>query len=230
MSIFSRTQIYNMVLSSLGRGGVSSPNENGPAAASLNLWYPLTFAYLLGRADWNFGRVRVTLAQQATNPRPDEWGFAYAQPADLAMITRLLPALGDIASLGVFVPQTGQTVAITSIPDTPGLPFDWAGTTIFSNEEAAVLEYISDLATFNTSSNALFVAALVARLAQSICMDVTKDNALAAKLTAPAELAEQRAIAANNNAKRQTYGDFIPEDVLAREGIDPFIQWPARWY
>lgn len=227
MTVFARIDIYNMALGRLPRDEVSSPDENSLAAKTCNRWWPMSLQYLLARASWNFARTRLPLAELATNDRPGDWGYAFELPSDMSWPVRLLPALD---TLGTFLPLFGQLPAITNRPDNPGLPYDLAGRTLYTNEEGAVLEYIdATTALYGVSFAGLFVEALYLKLAANICLGLTKSASLRTTIMGEAEVMEGRAIAANNNAVPQTYGDFIPEDSLARQGLDTFTQFPSGW-
>jgi hypothetical protein len=217
---YSSTFVANMALDELPWANIASINETTPAGNACRRWYAQAFAELLERADWSFTRVRASLTLRDTNDREGDWLFAYALPSDFAIPIRLLPppsgSVTDVVEL-----LTGQSLAYPSLTyNDPGLMYDLMGATIYANTENAVLEYVGDVASFNNAS-ALFVKALALDLACKVCVPLTKDRKLKLSLMQEAQVAQDRAISQNANARPQTYGgNFVSEAEMARAGVD----------
>lgn len=204
-----RLSICNQALDEVPEGTVASINEDSVAARACGRLYAPTLAELLEAHDWGFARKRVSLPLLATNDRESAWGYAYSLPADLSLPIRVLPlspAYGAVLTVG-------QTLA--SHAEGTGAAYDYAGDTLYTNAEAAVLEYVSGQV--DATATAAFSKALVLTLAAKLVMPITKDRRQQEAIERKAEIAVQRAIANDANRRPRRYMDgYVPEVLAAR--------------
>jgi hypothetical protein len=219
MSInYSTTMICNMALAELPFARISSINDATAQANECLLQYSSCWAELLEMSDWGFARTRLALTLLEDNDREGEWLYAYSLPSDMATVVRLLPPSTGSPSVIVEL-MIGQTLAWPAYAhDSPGVPYDYAGATLYSNVADAVLEYVAAEPGFNSVS-ALFVRALALLLAMNIAVPLTKDRAVKQALMQEFEMAKDRAIATNANRRPQRYGEnYVSEVAQARTG------------
>lgn len=223
----SPTAISNLALDELPSARIITWQENSLQARTCRNHYTQAVLELLTRADWYFARKRVALALLAVNDRDGEWGSSYALPSDMQMIVRI-PTSYQAVATGEAVALVGQTAAMPlSLSDDPGQDYDISGATIYTNAVDATLEYIA-MPADTSGFTAQFIKALVLLLAVKISMPITKDKSRRDSLEQRAEAFAQRAIALNNNARPQRYGDIIPEAAIARAGGYPGT-WRNGW-
>lgn len=209
----SITSICNLALDEVPAGAIVSIADNNQRAEVCRRQYPRALKELM-ELEWSFGIKRVTLSA-ITNDRSPLWGYAYAMPTDLGYPLRLTaPVAASNPSIGY-----GQTLApsIGLTWDEPGLPFDYEGGTLWSWQDGAVLEYVTNAPEFSKMS-ASFETALAFTLAAKLVMPLTKDTARRDKVLGMAEVYRERALAAdlNRNARQNRYGDnFLPETIAA---------------
>lgn len=188
------TQISNLALSQLPAGSITSLDEDSLQARACRQWYNQVLTDLLERGPWRFSRKLVALAGLDSSDRAARWLYRYARPVDLAIVLRVYDE-------NVSAPQE----------------YDYIGEHIYTNVLAPRIEYVST--TGSPLYTALFRSALIAALAVPICAPITKNYKRQAQLAENAEIAVQRAQAANINEGRPTYGDFMPEVLAARMGL-----------
>lgn len=189
------TEISNLALSQLPAGAITSLDESSLQARECKRWYQQVLAELLQKAHWRFARKVATPALIDITDRPGRWAYSYAMPADLALV------------LGVY----DDSVSLLT-------PYDFIGSTIYSNVIAAKIEYIST-ADFNALHTALFRSALIASLAVPICMPIIKSSKRQKELAEAAEIAVQRAQEANQNENKLTYMNHMPDVLAERMGM-----------
>lgn len=191
----SSTLFSNLALSQVPAGSITSLDENSIQARACKLWYPEVIRELLAKGQWRFAMTREALAVK-TNDRPGQWAQAYAVPANLAIPAMVLDSGG-------------------------GGPhqFEYTATTIYAQVPDASLDYVTGADT-TSGYDGLFRSAVVALLASRICVPVTKNFKREAELIKAAEVAVDRALAANHNLNPQgnTYMDHVPDVLLARIG------------
>lgn len=207
----SVTSICNLALDEVPAASIVSIADNNQRAEVCRRQYPRALKELM-ELEWTFGIKRVALTTM-TNDRAPLWGFAYALPNDLGYPLRLTPPLAaNSAQIGY-----GQTLAPSAgmVWDDPGVTFDYEGGSLWSWQEGAVLEYVTNAPDFAKMS-AGFERALIYTLAAKLVMPITKDRARKDKLLGEAEVWRERALAddLNKNARQNRYGDnFIPEAI-----------------
>lgn len=216
------TTICNLALDEVPAGRLVSLDEQSLQAKTCRLWYPQILAELLEVADWGFARSRIRLAR-TTNDRQDEWSAAFQLPTGVAFPLGLYDGKGKARNMGVnYVHHSwtanAQTTKQLDENAMRRLPFAIFGDKVYTYSQDVVLEYVADTI-FVERAYALFRKALILKLAAAVSMPITKDPARKAALLQEAEIAEQRAIAANFNREPQTYGDFIPEVVAFQTGM-----------
>jgi len=84
------TTICNMALGHIGADSISSlTNSRSKNAEYCNTYFETARDATLEGHDWNFARVRRTLAA-ASETVPDDWSYAYNYPADCVKFRRML--------------------------------------------------------------------------------------------------------------------------------------------
>lgn len=207
----SVVQIANLALDEIPAASITSLNDNVHRAEVLRRQYPQALGELM-EIPWSFAIRRAPLTA-ITNSRSPFWGYAYQLPNDLGYPLRLMTP----EATSLFHGSYGAAIRAE-----PGLPFDTEGATIWSQQSAVELEYVSRDPAFSDMS-ASFEKALVMTLAAKIVMPITKDRSRRDDLIRDAEVARERAAAqdANRNAQANRYGDnFIPEAIEAMMGVD----------
>jgi hypothetical protein len=212
--------IFNRAVGRIAGKPVADVEENSLEARECRRFYPSVISNMLeAPQEWSFAKQRVLLASVA-NLRPNEWVSAYQLPSNCASPVRLIPDLAGLG-LGVPIPLPGEPYAETwwfsTFADIEA-PYVLDGTTIFTNEVNATLEYVvNDIAGLNVSQ--LVIEAIRLQLAAEIAIPVKKDSALRKDILGEAEIAWERAIADDRNRQPETYGDYVSETLLARHGF-----------
>lgn len=210
----STLQIKNMALEALPTRRIETEGEVSVAAEATAAAYQPALELLLEDYDWGFAIRRQTLAV-VVNDRENEWGYAYRAPSDLVRPRVLLPFGAGDSAAGAY-PAWGPFRAFESM-----VPYRLAGTTVYANREAAILEYVSnDLspATFTP----MFTRALSLEIASRVVMPILKDRQRQGDLVKQAEVARERAKAAEMNRDHEGVRDFISESQLVRAGVLPW--------
>jgi hypothetical protein len=204
---FSQTALCNQALDLVPAGNIVSMTESSYPAEVCRRQWPFALAELLGRGNWINLQVRVALAQ-ITNDRPSEWGLAYQVPANLAVPLRIMPPQSALTSQDYL--QVGQTASFPG-EENQGQGVDYAisGTTIYSNTDGAVLEYVPSNAMTSQFAPA-FNQALYTMLAAKLVMPLTKDRNRRLELEQEATLRIDQALALSGNVAKITYGDDLP--------------------
>lgn len=202
------TSLANLALSQVPAGGITNIDENSVQARFCKLWYPQILSELLPKGPWVFASVRAALAVK-TNDRPNEWGFAFAAPGNMAFPVQVL----DEGGLGP-------------------MRYTFAATTIYTQVPNAQVDMVTT-DDMSASYDGLFKAAVIAWLAARVCVPITKQFKREADLIRAAETATDRAVAfAYNQSPPQGYMDnYIPDVLKARGGylVEPRIypSWDA---
>lgn len=214
----SRLAIKNMALDELPESRIDSEDEASLAAEELqDAWQP-ALELLLEDHDWEFATRRVTLAA-VTNGRGHEWRYAYAAPSDMARPMRILPYRASDVVSGERWSEVGRLRGFEG-----AVPYRISDCIIYTTQESAVLEYISN-APSEARFSAKFARALALEMASRVVMPIKKDSKRQRELIAMAELAKDRAKAEDMNRDAESPRDFIPEVQLARMG---YGGWPWR--
>lgn len=194
--------ICNLALDELPAAGILSLGDKSPEARACARQYPVASEELLGAGfPWGFATVRAELASLASNDRPGEWTSAYAAPGDMLLPARLLSDIQD----------DGR--------------YEYTGQTVYANGSRAVLEYVSTAVT-PEQFTPLFRKALVLLLASKICMPIKKDRTQRKELGAEAYDALMMAAAEAARRSPISYGDHVPDVLLARMGYEPGYALP----
>jgi hypothetical protein len=213
---FSKLTIMNMACGELPTMRIALPTERSVAAEECSFWWDIVVGELLEQIRPDFGITRVALALEATNPRPNEWGYAYAVPANLACPLGIKLPQDNAASYTLLAGQTLAGVTNPYGPDLPPLPYEIADELIYTDQEDAVLEFIRQDVNVSLFTP-YFAKAVALHLAVRICLPVLKSEKRRAQLETSAEVWTQRAIASAANRSPQSY-DFVPENVMVRGG------------
>jgi len=202
--------ICNRALAQIAAGQIADLAEGSIEAREAARFASPLLAELGEWADWGWARGRLVLAELA-NDRPAEWLHAYAVPADMVR-PLAVRAMEDEAD---GLPLAGS--AAFPWQDALPLAFLCEAGRIYSNVANAALVYVRRV------SDAAALPPLVARafeleLAARLALPVKKDPAAAQTLARAAELARQRAIAADANLRSARPARYVSEAELARAG------------
>lgn len=211
----SAVAISNLALDEIPHPTIVSLEENTRAAEVLRRQLPMVLGEIMESGEWNFGIRRVALAQIA-NDREGLWRYAYAVPTDLALPLRIT----STRTVGSEFLLPGQTLAADVRLTGDPIRFDFEGLSLWSNEEGAILEYVTATPAW-TSMSKRFMRLLSLTLAARIVVPITKDHDRKRALLQEAELFGQRALASSLNANhtQQAYGDdFIPSSLMGYFG------------
>lgn len=69
------------LVSLLGKTPITDLTEESPTAQAANRVYDPALKIVAAASDWTFLRERATLSQLATNPREEQWLYAYDLPS-----------------------------------------------------------------------------------------------------------------------------------------------------
>lgn len=211
----SQITICNEALDTIRATPIADINENSLAAQKCRIHYPRVISNMLEMHDWSFANQRVQMAQAGTNDRAYEWLYAYLLPANCGQPIRVLP---DLASAGIAIPQPvpGEPYSETwATLNGYELPYEVLDGIVYNNAENAWLDY-----TINSITGILISSlcsdAISAELAWRLAVPVKSDSVMKKELIPAAELAWQRAIAADRNRQPQAWGDYISDTMVAR--------------
>jgi hypothetical protein len=213
--------ICNEALADVPADAIADFSEDSQEAEWCARRYSPALAYLLELHNWKFPVHREALAE-VTNDRDAEWAYAYAVPINVAAELRVLPSYTSAAASVPLL--AGQVLAPTMAFYHPAQIHSYsyllAGSTLYTNVQEAILEYIRDDPS-EAVFPALFTRALSLELASRLVMPLKKDRVRQGDLIKMAELARDRAIAdsRNRDPSESHYGIFMNESELAREGV-----------
>ena len=165
----SVAQICNMALSHIGsdaRVSTISPPDGSVEAGHCATFYDLARTEMIEPGNWRFALKREALAE-ITN-ESTVWLFAYTLPSDCLRPLRILTP-----SLGVTVFTQDEVEVLQD--DANSARFTVEGSTIFSNEEDAVLLYVQDI-TDTTKFTPSFTSALSYLLSSYLAGPIVKGN------------------------------------------------------
>jgi hypothetical protein len=209
--------IKNMALDEVPSKRIMAEDEASIEAETAALHYQPTLEYLLEQYDWGFAIRRQTLALLLTNDRTAEWQFAYALPEDMSRPRQLLPYGADLGTQSApAYPSWGPWRGFEN-----KVPFRISGSTLYTNSEFAIFEYVSNAPEPSTFS-ARFTRAFAAELASRMVMPIKKDRVRQGDLIKLAEATRERAKADEMNRNQQSPRDFISTDTLVRSGALPW--------
>ncbi|WP_028970157.1 hypothetical protein [Sphingomonas sp. URHD0057] len=213
----SPLDIKNMALAEVPSTRIETEGEASIEGQETLAAYQPALEYLLEDFDWGFAIRRQTLATLLTNDRTAEWQYAYALPEDMARPRFVLPFGADLANSGVpSYPAWGPWRGFEGM-----VPFRISGSTIYTTQQFAILEYISNAPEPSTFS-ARFARALALEIASRIVTPIKKDRARQGDLIKMAEAARERAKADEMNRDPESPRDFVSESQLVRAGILPW--------
>lgn len=178
----SVTSICNMALANIGKASaIANIDEQSAEARACKTYYDVQRKALLQSYPWSFAERIASLAALTTNDRDELWAYAYARPAGVLKIKRVI-AYNDLPRY-----EHGETYA-------------YAGSTIYTNVSPAYLEYIDDVQDAGRFP-ADFEIALSWYLAISIAVPLTRDIQIRDNAFKMAMVMAARASAndANNN-------------------------------
>jgi hypothetical protein len=146
----STVEIINVALARLGESPIQSLDEGTVPANVAKIFYDQERRATLRDYNWNFALKTARLAKLAETPV--DFRFAYALPSDCIRAIRL---------------RSG------GVPDYagPGLRFVVRGGMVLSDEDPALLEYVSNC-TDTTQFDDKFIEALSYKLASAMAMSI----------------------------------------------------------
>jgi hypothetical protein len=219
MPAFSRIDLSNRSLARIRAKAIVSVGENSLEARECRRFYPQIMSEMLeGPNAFSFAIQRASLALLAANDRPEEWLYAYALPANLASPIRVLPNLAAMG-LALPVPLIGDPYFETWAASGGfwETPYIIDGSTLYSNETDAVIEYtINDISGINIP--ALVALAVEIDLGARLAVPVKGDSAREKDLMGMAEVAWERAIADDRNRQPENSGNYVSEAMVVRGG------------
>lgn len=199
----SAVEICNLALSEVPAKRIVSMDDTTVAAEACKREFTQAVEELMEMGEWGFAKRRVILT--ATVDERPGWAGAFAAPNDMAFPIRVVPAEGG----GV---MRGRS-----------LSFDFADGLIWTQADAAALEYITLTPAFSKMT-AMFRRGLATVLASRIVMDITREPGRKRELLQEAEVWRDRALARNLNANatQQVYGEnFIPSSLRGHfDGVE----------
>lgn len=205
---FSKLAIFNMAIAELPDARIDSVDEASLAAECCRDNYQQAVQMLVEDHAYDFAVVRTVLSP-AENDRGGEWDYAYTLPSDMARPVNMLPFSADDASAGAWrFYGPGRSFESAA-------PYRIAAGKLYANSEKAVLEYVTNRPD-ESHFTAMFARAVALELAARIVMPVKKDQKRQDALIRFAEIARERAKAADMNRDRESTNDFTPEAFLAR--------------
>jgi len=228
----SLAQIYNMALGDCPADRIDLPDDGSFEAETCNAHYQPSLELLLEDHDWDFAVRRVSLAA-ITNDRADEWGYAYALPSDMARPRYILPPASGSVTAAIETGLDPETVQLVTTPTKywmgrlagyeGAVDYRVANGMLYTSISGAVLEYVTN-APSEADFPAKFAKALAAELASRIVMPILKDRTRQGDLIKAAEVARERAKAADMNRDPETTYDFVSEVQAARVGMLPGLR------
>jgi hypothetical protein len=214
----TRESICNIAIGKIRAKAIASYDDDTLEGRECRRFYPeVVRAMLEGPEDWVFSTQRVTLAGK-TNDRPQEWGYAFQLPSNLAAPIRVLPDLNALGlGLPVALPGDPYAEVWSSQYADYSLHYEINGDTIYVSSDVAILEYtIDDIA--GVMIPALVGQALGIELGAHLAVPVKGDSAREKDLMAQAETAWERAIAENRNRQPTRFPNYESETLAARHG------------
>jgi hypothetical protein len=148
-------------------------------------------------------------------------------PADCAALIRVLP---DLNSLGIALPQPipGEPYSETwATLNGYEVPYEVLDSTLYTNAENAWLDYtINDID--GVPETNMFADAVAWELAAELAFAIKGDSQVEASCRSKAEIALQRAIAADRDRQPQDWGNYLSEAMVARHSGAMTFPGPGR--
>ncbi|MDH7974441.1 hypothetical protein QH494_19810 [Sphingomonas sp. AR_OL41] len=192
----------NLALGELRAPPIADIAEDSLEARECARFYPHCLRLLLERHDWSFTNRRASLAELAVDDRRDEWPHAFTLPVDCVTPLRLIAPC-----------QAGATDFIVE------------HRTLYARLPDVVLEYAArDMD--ESEASALFVDALVYALAARLAVPIRDSREIKGQLLQQAEIAFQRAVAADRN--RQPEHDGPNDEAVTRARLGAALTGQVR--
>jgi hypothetical protein len=208
MSVTSELEIFNLALSRIGQETLASTDERGKPGNLCRLHYPLLRDAVLRAHPWNFAVRRVELAEVADYTPPFEFDRAFALPTEpycLKVIRTDWEATGWSSAAIYGFPGVHGMYPMTINYRIETIRVNSADLrVILCNEATMKIEYIARI-TDVAQWDALFVEAMVSRLAAELAMPLADNATLAKNMldTYMAKLSEARLVDAQEGTPRE---------------------------
>ena len=163
----SQTEVCNEALTLLGESAITSITEDSDKARALNAVYTPTLDEALRAHDWNFARMRATLARVAATP-DFGYSFMYQLPQEPLCLRVLQTNLAKDEAWEIETYVTADATAQYRV--------------ILTDASALEILYIARV-TSPTLWDALFADAFVHELARRAAYAITRNATLVAALT-----------------------------------------------
>lgn len=204
-SFNSAAQICNYALGAIGHATVITDlSENTTAAARCNLVYNRERISLLEDHDWAFARKNVRLTEINTDP-PPYWDYAYQLPGDVLRVVALYDQIWERQS------DTRRIDYERSLVTVGGNNYN----VIYTDLKDARAVYTADVSD-PTRMPQSFVDVFYWRIAAAICLPMTGDTSLTAKVEEMAARALYRAQQLDNGEGEDTTDWWEPGSLEAR--------------
>lgn len=175
---YTQVQICNLALTRMGAAGIiQSMTEASEEAYNCNRLYEPSVRAMLDAYPWDFAREIATLA--LLSETPDDYDYAYSLPSGCVRPLYLLPK------------------------QDPPLEFRCRGTTLYTDQEDAVLaytDYVSNPALYSDT----FAEAVSYRLAADLAVPLASDLQLQERMLKLAQVAVATARAADGKRGKNT--------------------------
>lgn len=180
MSATSETEIANLALSMCGQPPITDINTDTKKAGDLcRLHYTRCRDSLLRDHPWNFAIRRAALAQVSGETPAFEFSYYYELPSDCIRVLRTnFETPGALTTDAVYGYVGIHYWSDYSAP----IPYRIEGRRLACSESTCKIEYVArvtDVAQFDEA----FTQTLVAKLAMSICYQLTQDKGLTVEVT-----------------------------------------------
>ena len=150
----NKIEICNIALARIGVAPIETMNEASEAARACNQYYDFVRRNVLRKYPWTFATRRVTLAQ--IDMQPPDYKYAYRYPTDALALRKMY----NKTYCGL--PEKNRYKIIS----------DQGGRVIFTNVEAANIEYTADVQDVTLFDDE-FIEALGWKLAAEIAFMLT---------------------------------------------------------
>lgn len=165
----TKTEIFNRALIKLGVNTVASPDDPSEQARKCSAVYSSLLKAELRKNPWTFAIKRDELAALDETPAFG-WGYAYQFPSDFIRVVQI----GEYWDFNQIRVATDQ----------PTVPYTLEGQKILTDYAPPLrVRYIHNVEDDTETWDGLFTEAFACRLAQEVCISLTKNQSSLASMT-----------------------------------------------